>query len=163
MDVELEAGTVRPTTTMAGGSGFVISTRANAESQYVRYETTAVDDELATDEIAAARMEDELAKLKTANADELEATLLQPQEAISRSMMEEFRLRKLDAALSDLHKKRESRPGSPVLTDADEIAVAVGRSEPRLPEEIDMGEEQEFEAYEAIVLKRAMANSRLPS
>lgn len=39
--------------------------------------------------------------------------------------------------------------------------MVVGKSEPRVPTEIEFGEEQEFEAYEAIVLKRALANSRL--
>ncbi len=56
------------------------------------------------------------------------------------------------------------------MTDADEITMAditqsrvamiIGKSEPQVPTEIEFGEEQEFEAYEAIVLKRALANSR---
>ena len=40
------------------------------------------------------------------------------------------------------------------------ISMTIAKNYNAIPEEIDIGEEQEFEAYEAIVLKRAMANSR---
>ena len=138
---------------------------------YVRYNVTdPIDNEIDNHSFAEIRMEDELHKLKTTNTDELESSLLEPQSAIGQQMSDDFRMRKLDAALADLHKRKESRPSLLVLTDADEIAMADvedsriamtnSKFQSSLPQELDRGEEREFEAYEAMILKRAMTNSK---
>ena len=138
---------------------------------YVRYNVTdPIDNEIDNHSFAEIRMEDELHKLKTTNTDELESSLLEPQSAIGQQMSDDFRMRKLDAALADLHKRKESRPSLLVLTDADEIAMADvedsriamtnSKFQSNLPQELDLGEEREFEAYEAMILKRAMTNSK---
>jgi hypothetical protein len=90
------------------GKKFFISTEADTAPHYVRYEPKAIDDEMQTADITEIRMEDELSKLKTANTDELEASLMAPQAAIGQQMSADFRMRKLDAALSDLQRQRQS-------------------------------------------------------
>lgn len=113
MNIEYEAELLLVNTTESkqGGKHFTISTKPNPNSKYVRYEANAIDNELDTEEIAEARMEDELTKLKTANPDELETSLLETQEVINRNMVEDFRMRKLEAELSDLHRKKQSKFG----------------------------------------------------
>lgn len=92
------------------GKGFLISTsKVDGNNQrHLRYEPTAVDPELAGQDVIQERMEDELSKLKTFKQDALESSLLETQEEISRKMAEDFRVRKLDAALHEMHRNKES-------------------------------------------------------
>ncbi len=108
-EIEAERLLVDVAESKTAGKKFFISTKADTAPHYIRYEPTAIYDELQTEDITEIRMEDELSKLKTANTDELEASLMAPQDVIGQQMSTDFRMRKLDAALSDLHKQKQSK------------------------------------------------------
>ena len=108
-ELEVQQLLVNTTENVTGNSHFVISTKPENNDHYIRYETTtAIDNELDSDQVNELRMENEFQKLKSTNPDELESSLLEPQVAIGQKMNNDFRLRKLDAALSEYQRKKES-------------------------------------------------------
>lgn len=91
---------------------FTISTAPQAldeKNPYIRYQVIeSMEQELANPNITEARMEDELERLKNKKVDELEESLLMPQELYNRHVDESFRLRKLEQSLEDLNYQKKS-------------------------------------------------------
>lgn len=82
---------------------------AEDQTRYLRYQPIEpMDHEIGNPEVEEARIEDELERLKNKKVDELEESLLMPQELYNRHVDESFRLRKLEQSLDAISQQKKS-------------------------------------------------------